>query len=988
MSELFGDSFVTGVNNVINFVNDSFGKSAKTQIRLETAINPTTFAADDDSLISVIEVYGALNILDKDDFVTVVEHLSESLNSKMMHAGHAIQFVFSYNPDASHEIDELLHGSRQTSKQLGLDLDVIYDDTKASVARYTAIEHVWIAIWTRPFVLPPARQKQATKHQQERNRKVPYMPGCQNLTRGLSELESEHESLVSSLLFGMKEVDLLANALEIHDVLWFIRRYIDPAFTSRGWRALLPGDRPAFLVPDAGMPALSGFLYPEIGEQLYSRDPYCDGNMVSVGDSWHGTLIMTRPPQTPKPMNALFEQLKEKRVPWSVGFLLEGDGLSKLWFKRALNSVLSATSSANKLFAKGVEELDEAFLNGEAIVHFKATFGSFVHDEPDPQKARQKLKANLSDLSAAIQQWGSCEVNDRVGDSLPSLHATLPALTPKSPAPGAGAPLFDVLKMMPLDRPASAWTSGNVIFRSPSGKLMPHRLGSSQQAAWVDLGVAPMGGGKSVLLNTLNFAFCTQEGLSRLPWLSIIDIGPGSSGLIHLIRESLPPEQKYLAQYHRLRMEPEFAINPFDLPLGMTSPLPKHKSFLVNLLCLFGTDLMDNAPQSGIDGIARACVDYAYDQFSPEGSPRLYTRMTLPRIDILLDNIGFIADQKTSWWEVVDALFDAGYVHEAISAQRYAVPLLPEIAAMARKDAITSIYTHVTPGNEPITTYFWRRCLEALAAYPVFREPTRFDISDAQIISLDLDEVTPKGGPEADRQAGVMYMLAMHVVGSRFFLMPEDVNHAPPRYRPWHQAHVDDIREAPKRLSFDEVHRVVRNASVAKQLVSDLETVTRECRKWNLYMGLYSQSIDDMPDIIIELATSIYILGVGTDNMAANLKKRFGLNDAAVHALKHLGKPGKAGANLLAIFKTAQGQCVHKLTSTVGSRSLWAYSSTTEDVTVRNRLYKQLGVSATLERLAAAFPGGSLKEESERRKRQRGDDQADVLDGLVQELAK
>ena len=88
---------------------------------------------------------------------------------------------------------------------------------------------------------------------------------------------------------------------------------------------------------------------------------------------------------------------------------------------------------------------------------------------------------------------------------------------------------------------------------------MPFAPNSSEQAAWIDLGVAPMGGGKSVFLNAMNFAFVTQAGLSRLPWLSIVDVGPSSSGLITLLRENLPEGKKHLAAYHRLRMTPQAA---------------------------------------------------------------------------------------------------------------------------------------------------------------------------------------------------------------------------------------------------------------------------------------------------------------------------------------------------------------------------------------------------------------------------------------------
>lgn len=41
-----------------------------------------------------------------------------------------------------------------------------------------------------------------------------------------------------------------------------------------------------------------------------------------------------------------------------------------------------------------------------------------------------------------------------------------------------------------------------------------------------------------------------------------------------------------------------------------------------------------------------------------------------------------------------------------------------------------------------------------------------------------------------------------------------------------------------------------------------MTTMARESRKWNLSIGLYTQSIDDIPKIITdELATTVVILG-------------------------------------------------------------------------------------------------------------------------------
>ena len=91
------------------------------------------------------------------------------------------------------------------------------------------------------------------------------------------------------------------------------------------------------------------------------------------------------------------------------------------------------------------------------------------------------------------------------------------------------------------------------------------------------------------------------------------------------------------------------------------------------------------------------------------------------------------------------------------------------------------------------------------------------------------------------------------------------------------------------------------------------------------------------------------------------------VNEALSSALSHLGKPGPRGANMVSIMRTSSGNVMQTLTNTIGPRALWAFSTTSEDMTVRNALYKRIGVTRTLKVLSKYWPGG-IKTEVERRK--------------------
>ena len=178
----------------------------------------------------------------------------------------------------------------------------------------------------------------------------------------------------------------------------------------------------------------------------------------------------------------------------------------------------------------------------------------------------------------------------------------------------------------------------------------------------------------------------------------------------------------------------------------------------------------------------------------------------------------------------------------------------------------------------------------------------------------------------------------------------------PEAYRRYHQARIAEIREDPKRIVFDEFHRTSKAQAVRDQVIQDM----REGRKWKVQIALLSQSLDDFDEIMVEFATSVFIMEAGPEQAVRKTAEVFGLSKTAQRALKtRVHGPREGGATFLAQFATKQGINTQLLTSTLGPIELWSLNTTAEDVNIRNQLYKKIGPKAARRILASMFPSGS-----------------------------
>lgn len=958
-------------------------------IRLETADDETTIAAVDGSLVSYLRIDGSRQIIGEDEYKHLVQSSTIKIGSRFDRPGHALQIYFVRDPGRVRpHLEKLIRPSRITAENTGLEMDDLFEERLRNLSSVLSYEECYFVLWTRPSALTKSELQRSAKEKQDQ--KWLNAAYGQNPLAGLEALRTRHKSYVTAMISSLDELGIKSEILEVHEALKAVRSNMYPNKLNDQWKPCLPGDP---ISPRAPMSNndLSDVIWPSLRAQLALGDAkVINDSVVQIGDMLWAGADMTLGPMDASPFPMLLNRLFEAKVPYRISFLIEGGGAYATQFRSFAATILGVTNALNKQIKYSLEGL-EVMARSEPVVKMRVSFATWAKkDQYD------LLQDRLSVLTQSVESWGYCQVSDVSGDPLDCVMSSAMGIHCAGTAPMAVAPMVEVMKLLPWQRPSSPFPHGSIILRTPDGKAWPYQTGTNLTTTWFDLIFAQPGAGKSVLMNALNLGTVLSPGLTKLPYIAVIDIGPSSSGLISLIKEALPSNRSHEVAYYRLQMAHQYAINPFDTQLGCRYPLIDERSYLVELITLLCTPPGHERPYDGIQQLAGLVVDEMYrwrDDRMANAEPRPY----LPRIDAAVDealqknNIHLPTDPY--WWDVVDRLFDIGEIHLANLAQRHAVPLLTDAITAARRPQIRTLLEETSIGNgaESVINAFERMVTSAIREYPILSSVTQFEITDARVCSLDLMDVCPQGDETADRQTSIMYMLARHALVRSWWVGPESLQFIPERFRLYHEARLQDIMETPKRLCYDEFHRTSRSSSVRGQIIRDV----REGRKRGVQIVLASQLLEDFADEMVDLATGVWVLGTAiSDKAVDDVKSRFGLSETARNVIRYrLTGPRAGGAPALFILGTTEGRYEQHLINTMGPIELWALSTSSEDVAIRNRLYARIGASRARQMLAANFPGGSARSEIKRRIMMRAEQgearsaaTSAVVDTIVDEL--
>ena len=492
----FIDPLLDGIDAILAWFSTELKQTVESYCDLETADDAHTLVARDGSLISVVRVFGVTKLIGQEEFDSIHQGLTQSLQATLKRPGHVVQVYFLYDRDTvKPEIEEILSPAQATSRRLHLELDDLFSERINYISRYCAHEELYFVLWTRPYSLSNEQLNRASKDKLNfiRENKIPPFKNGQNLLAAMPDLRESHASFVRSLVTDLNALNVYCELLEVHNSCYAMRYSADPDFTAKDWRPVLPGDKIPVHETRPMTGELSGLMYPPLARQIFPRDGEVkDLRTVRVGDKIYTPIFIDLFPQDLKSFISLFARTLPTRVPWRMSFLIESGGLAVLRFKSMMSAILSFSSAQNGLVHDAAELLRNIETNtDDAVVKLQVSLATWA-----PEGNIRLLRTRTAELAKAVEGWGTVEVSEVSGDAFAGIASSLLGFTANSVATPSVAPLSDVVYMLPFTRPASAWEYGALLFRSPDGKPWPYQPGSAQQTTWIDLMYARPGSGK------------------------------------------------------------------------------------------------------------------------------------------------------------------------------------------------------------------------------------------------------------------------------------------------------------------------------------------------------------------------------------------------------------------------------------------------------------------------------------------------------------
>jgi intracellular multiplication protein IcmB len=977
------------------FLSSLIGSDADALCQLRAPIDDTTLVTESNSLVTFYRVVGSRRFIGPSEFDQQARGLVAAL-SALLKAGqggrqHSVLFGFRSDPDGGEQVlRNVLGPSLSTAKRLGADAEFLFRDRLGAMVPGCVEEVALFAVYTHTSGLTPnelqrwADQRKAIASQPSKSgymldgaiTQTPYGPPAVMLSRHHAALSTLEEKISAE----GGAVRVMIDRLPCGEAISLLRRYADASAYDSRWRPQLLGQRPASTTVRRSTGTADHAMPVRIGRQLITegyREHFGDAEMVRRGKHWYASVVLeVCPTEDPVPAFSELAASIGSHIPWQVNIELSPNGLDQVKLEKMLADFMGGAGDHNKAIKAAFRELEEMRRAGEMICALRVIFTTWALKESE-------CVDRLSFLKSKVEGWGQATATNETGAPAHVALAGVPGFAKSLPAPYLPGPLSAFCRMAPMFRPSSIWQHGQFVPFTRDGRPYPIAFGTNLQNFWGTLVFAPTGSGKSFAMNMINAGIMFTPGATELPMVCVIDKGPSAKGVVNLAKAVLPPHLAEQVVYWRpTPSDTSYCVNPFDTQLACDRPLDADRDFLSALL---GTIVPNLGPEAG--KFFGKVIDVAYDMLGRNAATaKRWQWNTEKRLSEKLSSVGIEFDEAKPprVWDVVDAFMNHGMYAEAGEAQYHAVPLLTDLSRVLQEKRIQDVYGSApTPAGEKMTDVFNRNIIAAAGEYKLFSGVTRHK-STARFVVVDMEGLATASVSEEGRaRYGLMMLFARRLGARNFFLNEDDVRKVcPERYFPYHAERIQKIGEQLKFLEYDEIHNAKGIVAVQNLLQKD----AREGRKYNVTAILASQDLEDFPKDLVKNCYNFFIMGAGNAAAARELQETFDLNDSEVQTiLSECTSPGK----FFGMFRTTRGLLSQLLFTKVGAVEMWAYTTSKNDMAVRDALYEEFGVRTALTFLAKRFPGGSCRTYLETMRNSMGvsaGDEKGITEALLKQL--
>lgn len=1007
-------SIVNNVQNIVLSILHALKANVEDYCDLETTDGPTELVFKNGGMMTLIRYDGLLSMITRDIFDGMNDRLTEEMAPFLNKSGHKVCMMFRRDLDANSSLQTINQLQKQTCERLNLDLGYLIDENTEIYEKYIYDEECYIALITLPSVLDKVERENHEEYL--KSFIAPAMKDAQNLSAPIPTLRARHSSFVEKFITTINNKDFYVKAVKVNilDALAVVRHQVAPNTSDRRWRpAVALGAANArelgikYRTPlrwptTSNSHDFSHMLPPSLPEQIMFNNINILGpkeglppNTIATDGRLYATTMMNIPPTQPAVFEALFNSFNEssskdsmgriRSMPYSICFMLTGDGYAGHAVKKAFMQFLSKVPpSTNENLKAATSQLLEYKRADVPLVAFQISAMTWCDDDAF---GREEIRKRRTRLIHTLSTWGGMSCVERAGDPVSMFTSNIIGLSDTSIAPKGVAPLPRAFEMMPFTRPASPFYKGTVLRRTQDGKAMILERFSSELSTWISLYSGRPGSGKSVSLNNDLTETCFMPGIERLPYITVIDVGISSTGFINQLRNGLPKHQRYLAVTKQLRKSREYAINPFDIKVGLTRPLETEKNQMASFLTSLLTPKEKREPYNGTYNFVLYLITEVFESVNEgeeKGSSKIYRYGYAPELDDYLINNNIIrfgtkqvADgfgglkkiidgddiESVSYYELTRRLHVIGTKfggdERALAwrardlAHRNAMPTLDDIVKVLNKPETTKRYKNKIETEETIVEYASRVINEVINNYPCFANTTRFDVDTARVVALDLNDVVDVNNPQ---QTSLFYQIARMVGVKKISLTEQDIESEaiPDLFKPYYRDLFREISQDRKILAMDEMH----NLQGEPVLMAQLEKDCREGRKWGLEVILASQRLIDFKRIV-GYATTLNICSEPAGEDLALLRENFRINDTMVDQLSRISL-GREGLSYFSYIVGKTDIYCSMLTMTVGPKRLWSLTTDADDRILRQYMFDIAGDRKTaINALAFRFPGGA-----------------------------